>query len=60
MNNLTQLNSTTILDNLSEESIATRFVGAHTFQDVLNKMVAGHRIKMNETLELRGQIMTLN
>ena len=60
MNNLTQLNSTTILDNLSEESIATRFVGAHTFQDVLNKMVAGHRIQMNETLELRGQIMTLN
>ncbi|KAG9397831.1 hypothetical protein AC1031_016541 [Aphanomyces cochlioides] len=54
MDNLMQLKTGTILENLNEEGITQRFVGAHTFAEVLNKLVGGYRGLMNEILELRG------
>ena len=59
MDNLTQLKSSTILDNLPEDQIAAQFVGAHTFSDTLHKLVGGYRGLMNEILQLRTMVISL-
>ena len=57
MENLTQFKASTILDNLSEEALCTKFVGANTFAETLNKLVGGYRGMTNEILELRRTVL---
>ena len=59
MDNLTQFKASTILDNLSEEALSIKFVGANTFADTLGKLVGGYRGMMNEILELRRVVLDL-
>ncbi|KAH9082813.1 hypothetical protein LEN26_021109 [Aphanomyces euteiches] len=54
MDNLTQLKTSVILQNLPNDDIAKHFVGANTFSDVLEKLVLGYRTLMGEVLNLRG------
>ena len=56
MDNLLQMKSSIALKNLSEECISKRFVGAHTFQDILNKLVAGYRGLTDEILVLKRHV----
>ena len=60
MDNLTQFKSATILENLPEEEIASRFVGANSFGDSLVKLMSGYRGLMSETQQLRGIVLKLS
>ena len=60
MDNLNQLNTSIILDNLSNEAVAAHFVGANTFAGALEKLVVGYRTLMSEILQLRNLVIELN
>jgi hypothetical protein len=58
--NILQFKASVLLDNLSEENINEKFIGVHTFSEVLNKLIGGIRSISNEMSLLRSAVLEIS
>ena len=60
IDNMFQFKASVVLDQFSENTIDEKFIGAHTFSDILNKMLGAMRGMGNELNELRGCVLKIS